>query len=66
MVTITDATPGVTIYYTTDGTNPSKSSPIYLSGHPITVSSTTIIKAIAIGPGYPVCPEGAAKYIFVP
>ena len=38
----------------------------YVSGHPITVSSTTIIKAIAISPAYPICPAGAAKYIFAP
>jgi hypothetical protein len=45
MVTLTDDTSGAVIYYTTDGTTPTHSSPIYSS--PITVSSTTTIKALA-------------------
>ncbi len=42
-VSISTATPGATIHYTTDGTTPNESSPVYTS--PITVSSTTTIKA---------------------
>ena len=44
-VTISCATPGATIYYTTDGTQPDNGSTLYLT--PITVNQTTTIKAIA-------------------
>ena len=44
-VTISDATSGATIRYTTDGTTPTTSSPIYTG--PIAVSQTTTIQAIA-------------------
>lgn len=44
-VTISCATNGATIYYTTDGTEPTNASSEYTT--PITVSTTTTIKAIA-------------------
>lgn len=49
-VTISCATSGATIYYTTDGTNPTTSSSVYSSA--IAVSETTTIKAMAAASGY--------------
>jgi fibronectin type 3 domain-containing protein len=49
-VSITDSTPGATIYYTSNGTTPTTSSPIYAG--PITVSVTTTLRAIATASGY--------------
>ena len=48
-VTITCATPGVKIYYTTDGTDPTASSTEYTSA--ITVTEVVTIKAIAVKDG---------------
>ena len=45
-VTISCATEGATIHYTTDGTEPTASSAVYASA--INVSTTTTIKAIAV------------------
>jgi hypothetical protein len=49
-LTITDTTPGSSIYYTTDQTTPSTSSPLYTT--PITVTGSKYIQAAAIAPGY--------------
>lgn len=48
-VTLSCTTPGSTIYYTTDGNDPTTSSSVYSSAIP--VSSTTTIKAIAVKDG---------------
>ena len=48
-VTISCATSGATIYYTTDGTTPSASSTVYNAA--ITINETTTLKAIAIKDG---------------
>jgi len=48
-VSISSATNGATIYYTTDGTVPSLSSNVYST--PIAVSQTTTIKALAANAG---------------
>ena len=48
-VTISCLTDGATIHYTTDGTEPTESSPTYSA--PISVSATATIKAIAVKSG---------------
>jgi hypothetical protein len=48
-VTLTTSTPGATIHYTTDGTTPTTSSPVYSGG--LTFTSTTTLKAMATAGG---------------
>ena len=47
---LTDATPGATIYYTTNGTTPTTASNKYTG--PITINTSELIIAIAVAPGY--------------
>lgn len=51
-VTITSETADATIYYTTDGTDPTESSNVYDSENKPTISSTTTFKAIAVKENY--------------
>lgn len=62
-VTLTDATPGAVIYYTTNGTvpNPATSS-VYTAGTPIQVTATTTIEAIAVASGYATSLTGSGTY----
>jgi hypothetical protein len=60
-VTISDATSGATIYYTTNGTAPTISSAVYSS--PIVVSSSETLKAIATAAGYTNSPTASATYV---
>ena len=60
LVSISDNTPGATIYYTTDGSTPTTSSPQYTG--PILVILTTTIKAIAVAPGWSQSPVATATY----
>ncbi len=59
-VSISDATPKATIYYTTDGTTPTTSSPRYLGATRITKSVT--FKAIAIANGFSTSSVTSATY----
>jgi len=63
-VTITDGTPGVTIYYTTDGTMPSTSSTMYSA--PIPISSTETLNAIAVVTNYTPSAITTATYTITP
>jgi hypothetical protein len=59
-VTIADATPGATIYYTTNGSTPTANSPVY-SGT-ISVSASETLQAIAVFSGYATSAVGSAVY----
>lgn len=63
-LTITDATPGAAIYYTTDGSTPDTGSTLYDA--PITVSTSETIKAIAAATGYTVSVAASADYVIKP
>ena len=64
-VQIQSATAGAAIHYTTDGTTPTASSPVY-SG-PVTVSApTTTVKAIALSAGSMASTVGTAVYTIIP
>ncbi len=60
LVSISDATPGATIYYTTDGSTPTTASSVY-SG-PILVIIQTTIKAMAVAPGWAPSAVATATY----
>jgi hypothetical protein len=49
-VALFDTTPGATIYYTTNGTTPTKASTLYTS--PIAISKCDYLEAIAVAPGF--------------
>src|SRR5579872_2422927 len=59
-VTLSDATPGVSIYYTTNGSIPTINSTLYTG--PIAVATTTTIKAIGAGNGYSQSSVATATY----
>ncbi len=59
-VTITDATPGSVIYYTTNGTTPTTDSTRYKSA--LTVKATETIKVLVVAPGYTNSAIATAKY----
>jgi len=59
-VTITDASAGATIYYTTNGSTPTTASSKYTG--PISVGSSETLKAIAVATGDLTSAVGSAKY----
>lgn len=60
-LTISDATPGAAIYYTTNGSTPTTFSAQYTG--PITVSSSETVVAAAIALGYSMSVPASAEYI---
>lgn len=50
LATLSSVTPGATIYYTTDGTDPTTESNVYSA--PFTVTNGATVKAIAVKGGY--------------
>jgi len=59
-VALSSATDGAIIYYTTDGSTPTTSSTIYSA--PFSVSSDTVVKAIAVKDGYANSQVARANY----
>jgi hypothetical protein len=62
-LTLTDSTPGATIYYTTNGTAPTTSSTVYVG--PISIASTETVQAAAIAAGYSLSPVSSKAYTYV-
>jgi len=59
-ITISDATAGATIYYTTDGSTPTTASKKYTAPVPLTAAET--LQAIAVAPMYSLSSVGSAAY----
>ena len=62
-VTLSCATVGAMIHYTTDGSKPTTQSPVFSSAITVPVHTTMTIKALAIKDGYVVSAIASATYI---
>ena len=62
-LTLFDATPGATIYYTTNGTTPTTASTLYSSMSPIVLSGTETVNAIAVAPGFVNSAVASGSYV---
>jgi Chitobiase/beta-hexosaminidase C-terminal domain len=63
-VTISDATAGAIVYYTTNGSAPTPSSNQYAG--PVTVGSSETLMATAIAPGHLISAVASASYTITP
>lgn len=64
-VTITSATPGITIRYTTNGTTPTTTSGILYTASGIPIGGTTLIRAIGYRDGFEPTEVETHSYIFL-
>ena len=64
-VTLTSATPGAAIHYTTDGSTPTSASPTYTAAIalPVGAAAATNIKAIALATGFADSAVASAAYV---
>ena len=60
LVTIATTTPGATLYFTTNGADPTTSSTVYTAQ--VSVGASGTLKAIATAPGYTTSAVGSATY----
>jgi hypothetical protein len=60
-VVVSSATPGATIYYTTNGTAPTTSSAVYSTAIP--VSANTTLEAMVVAPGYTQSAVASGAYV---
>src|SRR5271166_1501620 len=63
-VSLSDATTGASIYYTTDGSTPTAQSTLFSPATPIAVSTTTTINAIAVASGFANSAVATGTYTF--
>ena len=63
-VSLSDATPGAAIYFTTNGSTPTTASTLYAG--PVSVSATATINAIAVASGYTTSAVATATYTISP
>lgn len=61
-VTIADPMPNAVIYYTVNGKYPNSTSSVY-TGQPITATTNTVVKAIAIAPNYSASTGAQTTYV---
>ena len=61
---LTDAIPGATIYYTTNGSKPTTTSTLYTG--PITIASSETVEAVAIATGYAISGVSSKAYTYIP
>ncbi len=64
-VTITCATPGAAIYYTTDGSEPSADNGTLYDGNAISISESVTLKAVAVSNGV-TSSVASAEYLITP